>query len=161
MRTGNGTTRILAIRMVAIAGLLSVCLTGCSTFKYVNQTPLVASDAYEVEQDKTVKVTLAKVSQLAKVGGSAAITDPKLPEPVIIARTGEQDYVVACSKCPHRAKALSYDHENKRFECSSLGSGKYGLDGKKISGPGKGCLKLYPVQIANGVLTFQVSKPKE
>ena len=83
--------------------------------------------------------------------------DPKLSDPLIIARTGDKDYVVACSKCPHRAKALSYSHKNKRFECSSLGSGKYGVDGKKISGPGKGCLKLYSAELENGVLTFRVS----
>jgi nitrite reductase/ring-hydroxylating ferredoxin subunit len=150
-------TRGRAARAVSISGLLCVCLTGCSTFKYVNQTPLIKSDAYAVEEDKTVKVTLAKVPELSKVGGSVAIMDPKLPEPVIIARTGDKDYVVACSKCPHRAKALSYSHENKRFECSSLGSGKYGVDGKKISGPGEGCLKLYPAELENGVLTFRVS----
>ena len=157
MLTVTGTTRLSAIRMVSVLGLLSVCPTGCSTFKYVNQTPVIKSDAYVVGQDKTVKVTLAKVSQLGKVGGSVAIMDPKLPEPVIIARTGDKDYVVACSKCPHRAKALAYSHENKRFECSSLGSGKYGADGKQISGPGEGCLKLYPTQLENGVLTFRVS----
>jgi len=157
MRTTTNTTRFSAVGMAGVLGLLSVCLAGCSSFKYVNQTAVIKSDAYVVGQDKTVKVTLAKVPELGKVGGSIAIMDPKLSEPVIIARTGDTDYVVACSKCPHRGMALAYSRENKRFECSSLGSGKYGADGKKISGPGKGCLKRYPTQLENGVLTFRVS----
>ncbi len=157
MPTAVETTRFSAVRAFGVSGLLSVCLTGCSTFTYVNQTPTIKSDAYVVEDGKMVKVTLAKVPQLGKVGGSVAIMDPKLPDPLIVARTGDNDYVVASSRCPHRAKALSYSPENKRFECSSLGSGKYGVDGKKISGPGKGCLKLYPAQLESGVLVFRIS----
>ncbi|MBN1344613.1 MAG: Rieske 2Fe-2S domain-containing protein [Phycisphaerae bacterium] len=133
-------------------GILLAGLAGCSSFKYVNQTPTIKAEAYAVGKDGELKITLAKVPELAKVGGAVSVMDPNLPDLLIIARTADSEYVVASSKCPHRAMALAYSHEDQCFKCSSMGGGKYALDGKKIGGPGSGTLTIYPCAVEQGVL---------
>jgi Rieske Fe-S protein len=83
------------------------------------------------------------VPSLGKVGGAAAIVNNDLPGYLIIARTGERDYVVASARYTHRRMALRYDHARKRFKCSSGGGSEFALDGTVLRKPADQPLRIY------------------
>ena len=71
------------------------------------------------------------------------IRDEGLPDPLIIARTGEQTFVVAAIQCPHRGVEVEYQPENGNFECASLGSSQFAADGSRLGGPAKEPLRVF------------------
>lgn len=119
---------------------------GCATFTKKGKTPAIAAEAYVIE-DRTVKVALDKVPPLAAVGGSVKIIEPRLPTPIIIARTGEADYAVVSLLCPHRGVEVEYQHEQQRFRCASLGHSKFGTDGALQKGLANKGLTHYEVKL--------------
>ena len=140
---------------ILFASTTSTLLTGCASITYVSQATRISKDAYLIV-DNYVDVKLAQVSDLASVGGSATIEDPELENYLLIARTSQNEYVVVSSECTHRGKALGYDHENNRFQCSSLGSSKFRLDGTVIEGPAEKPLKVYNSFIAQDLLMIEI-----
>ncbi|MFA5189667.1 MAG: hypothetical protein WC740_03020 [Verrucomicrobiia bacterium] len=119
----------------AVAGTgACICgLGGCATFTKVGNTPPIPSDAYTIESNK-LTISLEKVAALAKVGGSVKIADVKLPQSLIVARTGDSDYAVVSIKCPHRGAEVEYQHDAKEFRCASLGHSTFKTDGTFIKG---------------------------
>lgn len=90
-----------------------------------------------------MEVILDKVPELAKIGGAVTIVDEDLPNYLIIAQVEENEYVVASSQCTHRGMALAYDHQAKRFRCSSGGGSEFRLDGSVV----KRCFVLTSIWI--------------
>ena len=114
----------------AVAGTgACVCgLGGCATFTKVGDTPAISSNAYRIEH-KSMQIDLRNVPELAKVGGSVKIIDAKLPQSIIIARTGEAEYAAVSLLCPHRSVEVEYQHADRQFRCASLGHSTFGEDG--------------------------------
>jgi hypothetical protein len=126
-------TRRTVITTLGAAGI-GTCiygLTGCATFTKVGTTPPIASGAYTVKE-KSLRLFLDKIPELAAAGGSVKIIDAQLPMPLLVARTGENTYSVVSLLCPHRNVEIEYQHQEKYFRCASLGHSKFGLDGKVI-----------------------------
>ena len=105
----------------------------------------------------SITVALSKVPELAQVGGSIKIIDPALSDSLIVARTGEADYVAASIHCTHRGVEVEYHHDKKCFKCSSMGGSKFELDGTRAGGPAKDPLKTYGTSVANDELTIRTS----
>ncbi len=120
---------------VAVAGTgACVCsLSSCATFTKVGNTPPIPADAYVIASN-TLTISLEKAPALAKTGGSVKIIDAKLPQPMIVARTGDGDYALVSIKCPHRGAEVEYQHDAKEFRCSSLGHSTFKADGTFIKG---------------------------
>jgi Rieske Fe-S protein len=119
-------------------------LGGCATFTKIGKTPPIPEDAYSVDAEASrVEVDLRKVPQLAKPGGSVKIRASALPDPLIIARTAEEAYVVASITCPHRGVEVEYQPEGGEFECASLGSSRFALDGSREGGPATQPLRVF------------------
>jgi len=114
-------------------------LTGCGS---TTTSPAIEAEAYLLD-GKTVTVILDKAPQLAQVGSSAAIMDDSANVHLIIARTGEDRFVVALNECPHREKPLGYDHESEHFVCAS-GRSAFRLDGSIVKSPVDTPLPVYP-----------------
>lgn len=125
-----------------------LCSCGCSRME---SAPAATTEAVEVE-DKGVRVAVAKVPELAKVGGSATVKHDALPETVLVARTDDKTYVAASTRCTHFGMPVSYVHEAKQFRCCSLGHSTYKLDGTIVSGPAKRPLKIYPTRLDGEIL---------
>ena len=140
---------------ILFASTTSTLLTGCASITYVSQATRIPKDAYTIVNNY-VDVELAKVPDLSSVGGSATIEDSDLDNYLLIVRASQDDYVIVSSECTHRGKALGYDHENSRFQCSSLGSSKFKLDGTIIEGPTEKPLKVYNSFISQGLLIIEV-----
>ena len=90
----------------------------------------------------TVTIMLERIPQLSQVGGSVAIRSDNDKIHLIIARTGEGNFVVALNECPHREKPLGYDHKAGAFICAS-GKSEFGLDGTVLAGPAENPLPIY------------------
>jgi Rieske Fe-S protein len=124
-------------------------LGGCATFTKNGKTPPIPEDAYSLDAEANrVDVDLGKVPQLAELGGAVKIRASALPDPLIIARTAEDTYVVASIQCPHRGVEVEYQPEEGGFECASLGSSRFALDGSLQGGPAKEPLRVFPTSLA-------------
>lgn len=139
---------------VLLATSTSTLLTGCSTITYISQSPLIPKDAYSIAGDQ-LEIDLSKVPDLAFAGDSASIEDDSLLNFLLIAKTGKDNFVVVSSECTHRGKALRYKHDEGVFQCSSLGSSKFGLDGKVISGPADKPLKVFYTNLTGNKLIIE------
>ena len=132
--------------VVAGTGTCACGLGGCATFTKIGHTPAIPANAYSIENGKLMIFT-GKVSQLEKIGGSVKVIDAKLPEPMIIARTGEKEYAAVSIKCPHRGVEVEYKHDSKHFRCASLGSSSFAMDGTFKKGLAKKSLARFNVNM--------------
>jgi nitrite reductase/ring-hydroxylating ferredoxin subunit len=140
---------------IAVCLLAAVSLAGCATISYRTQVPLTAPDAYTIEPDGSVAITLGLVPSLEAVGGAATIEDQRLPNHIIIVQPAADRYVAASSHCTHRKMALGYDHESQVFRCSALGKSEFGLDGVVLSGPASSPLEIYSTNLVGGTLVIR------
>ena len=144
----------------AAAAATGACLctkTGWATISGVGATPSIAPDAYDVVEDKSVRIRLDKVPDLALVGGSVKILDSSIDDSLIVARIAEDVYVAASIKCTHRGVEVEYRADEKCFQCASLGGSRFRTEGEKIRGFAKGPLKTYSISLERDVLVVRVS----
>jgi nitrite reductase/ring-hydroxylating ferredoxin subunit len=139
-----------------LAGACVYGLSSCATFTKTGGTPPLPANAYAVKPTGMVTVVLKQATPLSATGGTAKIIDPALPDPLIIARVADEEYVVAELHCPHRGVELEYQPGKKRFRCASIGHSKFALDGHKLGGPASRGIKVYAVSVADGILTIKL-----
>ncbi len=143
----------------AAAAVTGACLctkTGWATVSGVGDTPSIAKDAYEIVEDKGIRMRLDMVPELALVGGAVKILDPKINDSLIIARIAQDAYVAASIKCTHRGVEVEYRAEGKCFQCASLGGSRFKTGGEKISGFAKSPLKTYRVSVEGNILVVRL-----
>jgi Rieske Fe-S protein len=136
----------------------STCLcgfNGCSTFTKTGHTPEIKPEALSQKGNKLL-IDLSKEPLLGKIGGAVKIENGHIPQGIIIAHTEENAYQIASLLCPHRSVEVDYDHNNKRFECASLGSSTFTLDGRNIKGPAKKPLQKYEASVQGNVLAIMI-----
>ena len=85
--------------------------------------------------------------ELSQIGGAVKILDKSLPEPIILARVEDKEYVALSLKCPHRGVELEYLKKDKQFRCASLGHSRFKTNGAYIKGPAKKPLKSYSTRL--------------
>lgn len=142
-------TRRTALSSFGAAGA-GTCLCGlgggCATFTKVGATPVLAPEAYTIAA-RQLRIDLGRAPALACVGGAAKLLDPRLPTPIIVARTAEADYAAASLLCPHRGVEVEYQHEQQRFRCASLGHSTFGMDGTLKKGFARKGLAHYAARL--------------
>lgn len=141
----------------ALAGVCMCGVGGCATITKVGKTPQIAPDTYSIEEGHTLRLALGQVTQLTEVGGSGKIIDPRLLDPLIIARVAEEEYAATSIKCTHRGVEVEYQQDKRIFECASLGSSEFALDGSRLRGPAKKPLKAYRVSLVESELIIELS----
>ena len=141
----------------AAAGACLCTKTGWATISGVGATPRIASDAYGIGEDKSIRICLDKVPDLARVGGSVKIVDANITESLIVVRESEDVYVAASIKCTHRGVEVEYRADDKCFKCASLGGSRFKTNGEKICGFAKGPLKTYPISREGSTLVIRLS----
>ena len=149
----------LAGGATAVAAAAGACLctkTGWATISGVGATPSIAPDAYDIGEDKSVTIHVAKVPELAQVGGSVKILDSKIDDSLIVARIEEEGYVAASINCTHRGVEVEYRPDEKCFKCASLGGSRFKTNGENMSGFAKGPLNTYPVSSEGDILVVRM-----
>jgi Rieske Fe-S protein len=145
-----------AATAAAAAGACLCTKTGWATITGVGATPDIAPDAYEIEEDKSIRIHLDRVPELAQVGGSVKILDSDIDDSLIVVRKAEDVYVAASIKCTHRGVEVEYRAEDKCFQCASLGGSRFKTSGEKIRGFANGPLKTYSVSSADKILVVRL-----
>lgn len=140
----NITRRNMVAAIGAAGAGTCVCgmNSGCATFSKVGKTPPIPGDAYTVD-DKAIRISLDKTPELSEVGGAVKIIDKRLPDRLIVARTGDAEYAVVSLLCTHRNVEVEYRHQSSEFRCASLGHSKFAVDGSKKKGLAKKPLSSY------------------
>ena len=149
----GGATAVAA----AAAGACLCTKTGWATIFGVGATPSIAPDAYSIGNDKSIRICLDKVPELAVVGGAVKIVDANINDSLIVVREAEDVYVAASIKCTHRGVEVEYRAEDKCFKCASLGGSRFKTNGEKVRGFAKGPLKTYPISCKDNVLVVRLS----
>ncbi len=136
----------------------STCLcgfSGCATITKVGDTPAINPKAY-TKKENDLLIDLSKEPVLKKVGGAVKIKDKTVSPGIIIARTGEKTFAVASLFCTHRGVEVEYDPQKQQFECASLGSSTFSLEGENKGGFAKKPLKKYEASLQDNRLTIKM-----
>lgn len=143
---------------VATVAVTSGCfcgMSGCATYTGVSKTP--AANANSIARDGAIlTVNLASEPALREIGGAVKVLHTDIPDGLIIARVEENRYEIASLLCTHRGVELEYDHERTRFQCPSLGSSVFTLDGGRVSGPARRPLMAYEAVLEGDVLIVRL-----
>ncbi|GJQ63142.1 MAG: hypothetical protein SCALA702_21950 [Melioribacteraceae bacterium] len=154
MAEENKNIYLITLNSIFLLALV-IFAVNCETLIFVNQAPEIPQDCYVIENNQLV-INLNDVKALSVVGGSALVSDERIGDKILIANTGNESYRVVSSHCTHRDKALRYNHDAERFECSSMGRAKYDLDGNAKSGMADGDLQVYNFTIIQNKMTVSL-----
>ena len=130
-------------------------LNGCSTFTKIGHTQEIKPEAI-TRKGNMLLVDLSREPLLGQVGGAVKIKNDDVPHGIIIAHTEQNTYQVASLLCTHRGVEVDYDHKNKQFECASLGSSAFTLNGGNIKGPAKKPLQRYEASVSGNILSIRI-----
>ncbi len=140
---------------IAVTSACLCGLSGCAAYSGISKTPAANPDA--IAFDGTVlAVDLAREPALRQIGGAVKVRDTDFPDGLIIARVEKNRYVIASLFCTHRGVELEYVHEKTRFQCPSLGSSVFALDGANVSGMARQPLKSYEATLDGDILSIRV-----
>ncbi len=140
---------------IAVTSACLCGLSGCATYTGISKTP-DASPGSIAFDGTLLTVNLASEPALRQVGGAVKVRNTDFPDGLIIARVEEGRYAIASLLCTHRGVELEYDHERTRFQCPSLGSSVFSLDGARVSGMARQPLKSYEAALQGNILTIRV-----
>lgn len=136
----------------------SACLCGlgaCATYTGVGRTPPAATGSFTL-RDGTLTIDLEKEPRLDGIGEAVKIVHPALGDGLIIAHVEEDRFEIVSLLCTHRGVEVEYDHQRGRFQCASLGSSAFSMDGRNLSGPAGRPLRHYEATLESGLLTIGV-----
>jgi len=125
------------------AALICTCVgagvSACAMISGKSSTPAVPPEASHVSDSKLV-IDLARVPELAVVGGSAKFVPAGSEKKLLIVRSGDNQFDVFINRCTHAGRELEYLRDEKRLRCVSFGHSEFDLQGRKLGGPAKGDL---------------------
>ena len=140
---------------IAVTSTTLCSLGGCAAITKVGSTT-AAKPGSITFKDRILSIDLSKEPILSKVGGAVKIKHADIPEGMIIAHVEDNRFEIASLYCSHRGVEVEYDHAQKNFECASIGSSKFSLDGHNISGPADKPLKEYEAVLKDDVLIINL-----
>lgn len=140
---------------IAVTSTCLCNLNGCATFTKIGDTPSIAPEALS-QKGKDLVIDLSKESILSQVGGAIKIRQEDIPSRIIVAHTRENTFEVASLLCTHRGVEVEYDHENQCFECASLGSSTFTLEGHNKGGPAEKPIQAYEATLQGSILTIKM-----
>jgi len=156
-RSSLNRREFMAACAVTGAGVCICGTTGCSSITGTGNTPAAMGDAYTVENGNIVTLDIGNIPELSTDGGAVKIIDDALPDDLIVVRVSGDDYRAASLYCTHRGVELEYKPDKEMLVCASAGSATYTLEGKKVSGPAKTDLAVYPAQLDGDRLVVTVT----
>jgi Rieske Fe-S protein len=141
--------RTIALSSISItaAGLCVCALAGCVK---KDRTPTIPLKWIEISGSE-VRVHVDRVPTLGR-GGAAKIVHTLLPEPIIIIRPAETQFLALSGNCTHRGRPLEYETDAQELRCVNFGHSTFALDGAPKKGPAKRSLKVYKTLYLNGFL---------
>ena len=140
---------------IAVTSACLCGLAGCATYTGISKTPAANPDSITFD-GSVLTVDLAAEPTLRQIGGAVKVRNTDLPDELIIARVEESRFVIASLLCTHRGVELEYDQESAQFQCPSLGSSVFALDGANVSGMARKPLRSYEAVLEGNILAIRV-----
>lgn len=115
--------------------------------------PAAANTAVKRLANGRASVTLRKIPELAKVGGSVSIGNVK-GRPAAITRTGASSYIAFHLTCPHQQIVVSRTETGWKCEDANGGHGsEFKPNGDLVMGPATTRLPRLPIKVVRGLAT--------
>lgn len=133
-------------------------INGCSMIKGVSSTPPALPESFSISDSKVI-LELSKNEDLKKIGQAVKFTvkDQQNAELKIIVIHAEQDkYKAFIDSCTHGGRELNYEHQEKKFICSSFGHSQFDLAGTRLKGPAEKPLTEFACSVENDVISIQI-----
>jgi cytochrome b6-f complex iron-sulfur subunit len=149
MKEGRNVTRREFMVSTAAVGACMCGLNGCFVFSLEGDTPQIHPPAYAIEASNMnvdIVIDTGKAPDLLNEGSAVKIIDPRLKNSIIIANTGEEDFVALSIACPHNGFEVEYHHDRKLFKCISVSRAEFAFDGRVLNGPPRKPLASYPIR---------------
>jgi len=99
-----------------------------------------------------VTVKAAQAPELAEKGGAVYLQGPGLDAPVLIVKTGDQQFRAFENRCTHMRRKIDPVPGEDRLRCCSLSHSTFDLEGNVLSGLAKGPLTRYTTEVKDGDL---------
>lgn len=107
--------------------------------------------------DGKIMIDLSLLPEISAVGTAVRLEGDRLPERVLLVHGTDGKYHAYLNKCTHMNRRIDPLSDRPGVECCSVSKTTYDYDGKLLSGPGKGPLKAYPVDIEDGKIVISLS----
>lgn len=127
------------------AFLRAASVTAAASAVGIARADEATAPAAEAKADTSRILELKDFTDLQKVGGSKVVENGK--DKIIVARTGENDFVACSAICTHRGCTIEYFHEDKQFICPCHGA-RFDLQGNVVKGPAKKPLARHEIEAA-------------
>lgn len=125
----------------------SILIGGCALLALgATALPAAAQTAVRKLPDGRLEVMLAKIPQLATIGGAVSIGTIK-SEPVAVARTGPSNFKAFSLRCPHQG--ITVTRSANGWTCEAHGS-QFKADGNLILGPATNGLARVALSVRKG-----------
>jgi menaquinol-cytochrome c reductase iron-sulfur subunit len=131
-----------AVGLPAIAYLIDPALKSTSTQAWV---PLGKLDSFEVGKPVLATFTRSKVNGWEKSVNSYG---------AFVLRKSQTETVVFSNVCTHLSCRVNWDAARSEYICPCH-DGRFGSDGKVVSGPPPRPLDVYQTKVENGILSIQ------
>ena len=148
-----------------VSGALAACscigvsgITGCSMIKGVSSTPAALPESFTISNNK-ITLDLTKNADLKKEGQAVkfAVQDQQGADLKIIVIHSEQgNYKAFRDSCTHGGRELNYEHDDKKFICSSFGHSQFDLSGTRLKGPADKPLTEFICSIENDIVSIKI-----
>ena len=145
----RGGVALGLLGLTAVAGVCLCSMGGCKRNQV--KIPVVAVEAVTVVRGK-VSIDLNRVEPLQKVGGSARLVHPRIPDELLIARYQDNAFAAVSDRCTHRGGQIVYRPRDHLFVCSNYGHSVFRLSGQVVRGPAPRPLPAYRTLLVGNIL---------
>lgn len=106
--------------------------------------------------DGELVVDLSRVPELSGPGGGVRFEGSGLPRRVLVVRAADGTYRAFHNRCRHFGRRLDPLPGGSCVQCSSVSKATYDVSGAVLSGPARGPLETYPVEVRDGKLVVRL-----
>ncbi len=118
-------------------------------------TPRLPTEYWRQEGDQ-VCFRLSDAPELQAPDGAVYLAGAGLTAPVLVVNAGDQGFIAFRDKCTHGGRKLDPVPGQAQVRCCSVGKSTFTHSGEKVSGPAKGPITGYPVEVRDGELVITV-----
>lgn len=111
---------------------------------------------YWTLENSRITVELRGIPELKETGGAVYLSGNGLSKAILIMKDSDGNYLCIENKCTHMGRKLDPDSTGSALRCCSVSHSTFGLDGRKLSGPAKGPLKIFPHREDGGKLYIEL-----
>ena len=112
-------------------------------------------------RDGAVEIDLTRAPELSRPGGAMRLEGKGLPVRLLVVREGNDTFRAFENKCAHMGRRLDPLNGKAAVQCCSVGKSTFDFRGQVITGPAKGPVTLYRVEVENTLLRIPIEPEKE